>query len=54
MSKPLRVLIVEDSVADAELLLYELRQGGYDPIGSLTPGAFPPIIIPHPELHSAF
>ncbi len=31
MSKPLRVLIVEDSVADAELLLYELRQGGYDP-----------------------
>ncbi|MBI2863592.1 MAG: response regulator [Chloroflexi bacterium] len=29
MSKPLRVLIVEDSMPDAELLLFELRQGGY-------------------------
>jgi len=30
MSKPLRVLMVEDSVADAELLLYELAKGDYD------------------------
>lgn len=31
MSKALRVLIVEDSEADALLLLRELRSGGYDP-----------------------
>ncbi|MBI3574407.1 MAG: EAL domain-containing protein [Gammaproteobacteria bacterium] len=31
MPKPLRVLIVEDSEADAELLLRELRRGGYAP-----------------------
>ena len=31
MSKPLRVLIVEDSKADAELLLVELKHGGYEP-----------------------
>lgn len=31
MSKPLRVLIVEDSLPDAELLLVELRRGGYEP-----------------------
>lgn len=31
MSRPLRVLIVEDSEADAQLLLYELQRGGYDP-----------------------
>ncbi len=30
MSKPLRVLIVEDSKDDAELLLLELQRGGYD------------------------
>lgn len=30
MSAPLRVLIVEDSRADAEMLLEELRRGGYD------------------------
>jgi PAS domain S-box-containing protein len=29
---PLRVLIIEDSQEDADLLLYELRRGGYDPI----------------------
>jgi response regulator RpfG family c-di-GMP phosphodiesterase len=28
---PLQVLIVEDSEADAELLMYELRRGGYAP-----------------------
>ncbi|HEX7407660.1 MAG TPA: PAS domain S-box protein [Candidatus Binatia bacterium] len=28
---PLRVLLVEDSEADAELLLEELRRGGYEP-----------------------
>ncbi len=31
MSRPLRVLIVEDSEDDALLLLRELRRGGYDP-----------------------
>ncbi len=31
MGKPLRVLIVEDSVDDTILLLHELRQSGYDP-----------------------
>ncbi|MEE9515229.1 MAG: PAS domain-containing protein, partial [Candidatus Brocadiales bacterium] len=30
MGKPLRVLIVEDSEDDTELLLRELRRGGYD------------------------
>ena len=30
MNIPLRVLIVEDSEDDAELLIYELDQGGYD------------------------
>jgi diguanylate cyclase (GGDEF)-like protein/PAS domain S-box-containing protein len=30
MSKPLRVLVVEDSAEDAELLLEELRRGGYE------------------------
>jgi len=29
MSKPLRVLIVEDRISDTELALYELRQAGY-------------------------
>lgn len=29
--KPLRVLVVEDSADDTELLLHELRRGGYDP-----------------------
>ena len=32
MSKPLRVLIVEDSEDDAELVLRELRSGGYEPL----------------------
>ena len=31
MGTPLRVLIVEDSQDDADLLLYQLRKGGYDP-----------------------
>jgi len=31
MSRPLRVLIVEDSADDAELLLRELRRGGFEP-----------------------
>ncbi|MDP1708463.1 MAG: EAL domain-containing protein [Gammaproteobacteria bacterium] len=31
MAKMLRVLIVEDSADDAELMLHELRHGGYDP-----------------------
>ena len=30
MATPLRVLIVEDSLEDAELLLVELKRGGYD------------------------
>ena len=32
MNKKLRVLIVEDSEDDAELLLSELRSGGYEPL----------------------
>ncbi len=32
MSKPLRVLIVEDSEDDAELLVYQLERSGYDVI----------------------
>ena len=32
MNTPLRVLVIEDSEADAELLIQELRKGGYDPI----------------------
>ncbi len=31
MSRPLRILIVEDSENDTQLLLHELRRGGYDP-----------------------
>src|SRR5438552_7765874 len=31
MSKPLRILIVEDSEEDTQLLLHELRRGAYDP-----------------------
>jgi phosphoserine phosphatase RsbU/P len=32
MSRPLRVLIVEDSEDDTLLLVRELRRGDYDPI----------------------
>lgn len=32
MEIPLRVLLIEDSEPDAELLLRELRRGGYDPV----------------------
>lgn len=32
MDNALRILIVEDSADDAELLLWELRRGGYDPV----------------------
>lgn len=31
MSRPLRILFVEDSPADAQLMLGELRQAGYEP-----------------------
>ena len=31
MSKPLRILILEDSAADAEMNLHELRRAGFDP-----------------------
>ena len=30
MNRPLRVLLVEDSEDDAELLAYELERSGYD------------------------
>lgn len=33
MAKPLRVLLIEDSEDDAELLLRELRRAGYEPTG---------------------
>lgn len=32
MGKPIHILMVEDSEDDAELLLYELRRGGYEPV----------------------
>lgn len=31
MNKPLRLVIVEDSARDFELILRQLRQAGYDP-----------------------
>src|SRR5439155_5133350 len=31
MNQPLRVLVVEDSDNDAQLMLWELRRGGYQP-----------------------
>ncbi|MEP9411579.1 MAG: EAL domain-containing protein [Candidatus Brocadia sp.] len=32
MRKPLRVLVVDDSMDDVELILRELRRGGYEPV----------------------
>ncbi len=32
MGRPLRILLAEDSVDDAELLLREIRRGGFDPV----------------------
>src|SRR4051812_26980111 len=32
MPTPLRVLVIEDSLADTELLLHTLKKGGFDPI----------------------
>src|SRR4051794_7006060 len=32
MGQPLRILVVEDSKEDAELLVRELRRGGYEPL----------------------
>ena len=31
MSKPLRVLLLEDEEHDAELMVRELKRAGYDP-----------------------
>src|ERR1700676_2008285 len=33
LSVPIRVLILEDRAEDAELMLYELRRSGFEPIG---------------------
>src|SRR5437763_6974788 len=33
MSRPLRVLLLEDSQDDARLILHELRRAGFEPIG---------------------
>src|SRR5690349_11086995 len=32
MGKTIKILLIEDSENDAELLLHELRRGGYDPV----------------------
>jgi two-component system cell cycle sensor histidine kinase/response regulator CckA len=42
MGEPLRVLVVEDSADDAEMMMRELRRGGYDPLFERveTPEAF--------------
>ena len=32
MKRPLRLLLVEDSEEDAELLLFEVHNGGYEPV----------------------
>jgi diguanylate cyclase (GGDEF)-like protein/PAS domain S-box-containing protein len=34
MSEPLRVLLLEDRPADAELILHELRRAGYEPVAT--------------------
>jgi diguanylate cyclase (GGDEF)-like protein/PAS domain S-box-containing protein len=34
MSTPLRLLLLEDRSTDAELILYELRRAGYDPVAT--------------------
>ncbi|HEY3215543.1 MAG TPA: PAS domain S-box protein [Candidatus Eisenbacteria bacterium] len=39
MRTPLRVLLIEDSEADAERLLHELRGGGFDPVSERAPTA---------------
>ena len=31
-NRPLRALLVEDNIDDAELIIRELRRGGYEPI----------------------
>ena len=33
MATPLRVLILEDNVSDAELMMHALRRAGFDPVG---------------------
>jgi signal transduction histidine kinase len=62
MAKPLRVLIIEDSEADAALLLRQLRSGGYDPsservdtleamVGALSSRAWDVLISDHSMPH---
>ncbi len=48
--KPLHALIVEDSEDDTELLLRELRRGGYDPVHARvdTPGGMDAELNAHP------
>ncbi|MCE9599881.1 MAG: hypothetical protein K8S54_18115 [Spirochaetia bacterium] len=33
MNRPIRYLLLEDDPGDAELVLYQLRKQGFDPVG---------------------
>src|SRR5947209_6916868 len=52
MAIPLRLLMLEDNPSDAELMLYELRRAGYDPVGPRveTEQAYRDNLHPVPEI----